>query len=147
MRWKSAILNGLVGAGVMSLLMAMARAKGRTLHLELLLGIAAGRAPEQGVLTFGIAIHLLLGALFGLLYAWVFERLLHHGGIAAGLVVALPHGILASLFLAFVPAFPEAVLTPSALGTVLLHLVFGAIVGGGYGHVPEERPWLARRTP
>jgi hypothetical protein len=155
MKVGRALGGGIVGTGAMSLLMAMARAKGMDVKLELMLGTFVGLEPGELALSLGIALQLLCGTLFALGYAWLFERVLHHGGMAAGLLLAIPHAVAAGLLLAVVPALhplvPERLPAPgpfvASLGSAgvvalfVLHLAFGAIVGGIYGHVKAERPW------
>ncbi len=158
MIWKKAVLYGFLGAGVKSLLMAMARTRGMNVDVELMLGTWVWLRPRHETITLGIALYLFLGALFGALYGWLFERVLHHGGMAAGILLAIPHTVLTGLLMALVPALhphvPELLPAPGAylssfgpagvIALLVLHLVFGAIVGGGYGHVCGERSWWPR---
>lgn len=156
MKVERALGSGIAGTAIVSLLVAMARAQGMDMSFELMLGTFAGLEPGELALTLGLALQLLAGSVLSLGYAWFFERVLHHGGIAAGLVLAVPHAVAAGLLLGLAPALhpliPERLPEPGlfwanlgAAGVIavfVLHLVFGAIVGAGYGHVKAERPWM-----
>jgi hypothetical protein len=158
MRWKRAVAFGVVGAAAMSVLMALARAVGMPVSLEMMLGTMTGAAPGPGPFVLGLATHLTMGGIFGLIYGWIFERI-HHGGAVVGVGIGLVHAVVAGLFMALLPTIhplmPDRMAPPGAfmsnlrvmgvLAQFVLHAVFGAIVGGGYGHASEERPFGALR--
>lgn len=155
MRSGKAILFGVLGAGAISVLTAVLRAFGKPISIELLLGTLTGLAPGGAAFGVGLVLHLLMGAAFGLFYALLFERVWSHGGAATGMLLAVIHssliGILIGLTPEFHPMVPERVSDPGPffanLGVVgvvtffVAHIAYGAIVGGGYGHVPTERQW------
>ena len=86
MKLNKAIVGGVLGAGVMSGTMAMARGMGTMVMVDLMMGAA-----------------------FAVAYAWLFERLAHRGRWTTGALV-------------------------------MLHVIFGAIVGGVYGDVRNPGP-------
>lgn len=155
MRPGRAILFGVLGAAAISLLTGAVRAAGVPISIEILLGTLTGLAPGGAAFGVGLAIHLVMGALFGLLYGYLFERVWDHGGATTGMLLAVIHssliGILIGLTPQFHPHVPERIADPGPffanLGVIgvttffLSHIVYGAIVGAGYGHVAAERQW------
>lgn len=155
MRAGRALLFGVLGAATISAVMALFRALGMPLSIELLLGTALGIAPGMTAFAVGLLMHLGMGALFGLLYGFLFERVLAHGGAPTGMLVAIPHGALIGVLLGMTPQFhpmvPERLADPGpyfanlGVAGVLVffaaHVLYGAILGAGYGHVAAERQW------
>lgn len=155
MRAGRAIVFGVLGAGAMSLVAALLRAAGVGWNLELLLGTVMGGAPSAQTFALGLAFHLLLGGLFGLAYGYLFERVWDHGGASTGMILAVIHAALIGMAVGLTPQFhpmvPEVLPDPGpffanagVFGVLTffgLHVLFGAIVGGGYGHVAAEREW------
>jgi hypothetical protein len=155
MKAARAIVFGVLGAGAISALEAVLRALGLPLNLELILGTLFGAAPGPMTFALGLGIHLAVGALFGLLYGYLFERVWDHGGASTGMILAVIHAALIGMFIGLAPQFhpliPEAVRDPGpffsnlgiagVVGFFALHLVYGAVVGAGYGHVEAEREW------
>lgn len=156
MKIGRAVLFGILGALAMSVVAFVLRAVGIPLRLEMLLGTATGMMPGTGAFLLGLAIHLTIGALFGLLYGWLFERVWNHGGAPIGILTAIPHSLFIGMIIGFMPQFhplvpkvmgePGPYFSGSAgwIGPVAffgLHLLYGAIVGGGYGHVVSEHQW------
>ena len=153
MKMSKAILGGVIGAVAMSLIMAMARAMGMKVMLEQMLGTMTGMMPSATTFGIGLAIHLMMGAAFGVIYGWVFEHVVHRGRWTAGALVALPHVLVVGLMMGAIPMIHPLMLSPmpapgvfmshlGGLGVVamiMLHLIFGAIVGGVYGDVRETR--------
>lgn len=155
MRPGKAILFGILGAAAISALTAVARAAGIPLSIEIILGTLTGLAPSGAAFGLGLLIHLVMGGLFGLLYGYLFEDVWVHGGPAIGVLTALIHaaliGILIGLTPQFHPLIPQRMPDPGPyfanLGTTAVltffgvHVVFGAIVGAGYGRVAAEHQW------
>jgi len=156
-----ALLGGLLGAAAMSVVMALCRLARIPVDLELLLGsFVLGELGFEAWLV-GVGIHLSLGALFGLLYAAIFERGMQRSGPAAGAAIGMLHAGIVGAVLAALPDVHPLVPTelPSpgayfvALGSsgvmlfVLLHLLFGGVVGAYYGPVESGRaPFAPRRA-
>jgi hypothetical protein len=155
MRPARALLFGILGAAAISAVMAVFRLLGLPLSIELLLGTAFGLTPGAGAFAVGLVLHLAIGGLFGLLYGYLFENVWVHGGAPVGILTAVPHtlfiGIITGMTPQFHPMVPERLPDPGPyfanLGVpgVLVffgaHLLYGAIMGAGYGHVSAERQW------
>jgi hypothetical protein len=155
MRPGRAILFGILGALAITIITAIVRAFGVPISIELLLGTLVGLMPGGAAFGVGLLIHLAIGGLFGLLYGYLFERVWDHGGAPTGMLLASLHALLIGIAIGLTPQFhplvPEVLPDPgpyfSGLGTVAVvtffvaHLVYGAIVGAGYGHVAAEHQW------
>lgn len=155
MRPARAILFGVLGAAAISIVCGLVRLAGLPIGIEMILGTLVGLPPGATAFAVGLLMHLGIGALFGLLYGALFERVLNHGGAPIGALTSIPHAALLGLFVGFTPSFHPAI--PSQLpdpgpyfshlhvgGVVvffLAHALYGAIVGAGYGHVAAERQW------
>jgi len=153
MKLNRAIVGGVLGAGLMSVIMAMARGMGMNVNLEQMLGTMTGMMPSGTTFAIGLAVHLMMGAAFAVAYAWLFEHVAHRGHWATGALVAIPHIVVAGLMMGVIPMIhplmPNPVPPPgvfmSALGPmgvgamVMLHLIFGAVVGGVYGDARHPR--------
>jgi hypothetical protein len=138
-KYGKAFGAGVLGAVVMTALMAMARAMGMPVNLEMVLGTMIGGAPS----------------LFALIYAVGFEYWTHRADWLVGLGFGVIHTLFSSVLLAMIPAMhplvPEQMPAPgpfmSNLGMMgvlaffMLHLIYGAIVGAMYGPVIHSR-WL-----
>ena len=155
MRSGRAILCGVLGAVAISVVSGLVRLAGLPLGIEMFLGTVAGMAPGGGAFAVGLLMHLVIGGLFGLFYGYLFEHVWSHGGAPTGVLLSILHASLLGFFLGFAPAIDPAI--PSQLadpGPYFAHLgaagviaffgahaLYGAIVGGGYGHVVSERQW------
>jgi hypothetical protein len=155
MRTGRAIVFGVVGAAAISVASAVFRAAGVPISMEMILGTLTGMEPSGAAFALGLVFHLAIGGLFGILYGYLFERVWAHGGASTGMILSVIHaaliGILIGLTPQFHPLVPQMVGDPGpffanagmigVLGFFLLHLVYGAIVGAGYGHVAAEHEW------
>jgi hypothetical protein len=155
MRIGRAIVFGFIGAAAISVASALLRVVGVPIGLEMVLGTLTGIEPSGTAFVIGLAMHLTIGVLFGILYAYLFERVWQHGGAGTGMLLSVIHaaliGILVGLTPQFHPLVPDVVPDPGpyfanggilgVLGFFILHVVYGGIVGGGYGHVATERAW------
>lgn len=156
MRYARAILFGVFGAGAMSVVSAVLRAATVPVRIEMLLGTMTGLPPGTQAFLVGLLLHLAIGACFGLLYGALFERVWNHGGAFVGMLTTIPHSLFIGMLVGFTPQFhplvPNVIPEPGPyfareggwVGPVAffgLHLLYGAIVGGGYGHVVSEHEW------
>ena len=152
MKIGSAILGGIWGATVLSLLGVLLRGFGLPMKLELLMGSMFTHSTSPGTWLLGFVIHLAVGAVLALVYAAVFESI---GRASAGLGAAcgLVHASIAGLALALVPPLhplvPEVIPSPGplminlgeagVLAFVALHIVYGTIVGWMYAPAHHAR--------
>lgn len=155
MRIGRAIVFGVLGAAAISVASVALRAGGLPIRLELLLGTATGLPPGNTAFAVGLVMHLVIGGLFGLLYGWLFERVWDHGGAATGAILAVIHSALIGMAVGLTPHLhplvPEQIRDPGpyfsnagvagVIAFFAIHILYGAIVGGGYGHVAAEREW------
>jgi len=148
------LLSGVLGAVAMSATMFLIRQLGEDVSLELLLGsIFTGVTSVSPWLT-GFMLHIVMGALMGLLYAIIFEIVESSGPLTGG-GLGLAHGLMAGLFMSGITAMnplslgsssPGPFLTHMKYGPViflLVHLIYGMTVGLVYGrplHKPQLRP-------
>jgi hypothetical protein len=155
MRASRAILYGVLGAGAISAASVILRTIGVPIRLELILGTAFGMHPGPTAFALGLAMHLAIGGAFGLLYGWLFDIVWLHGGAFTGRILGTLHAALVGMAVGLTPQFhpliPEVLSDPGPFfanaGTAgvisffAMHILFGAIVGAGYGHVATEREW------
>lgn len=155
MKTARAIGFGILGACAVSATSAVLRAAGIPIRLELLLGTVLGAVPEDHAFAVGLPVHLVAGGAFGLLYGWLFERVWDHGGASTGMILGVIHGACVGMFVGLTPmlrpAMPYAIPDPGpffanagvsgVVGFFGLHVLYGAIVGAGYGHVAAEKEW------
>ncbi len=141
---------GVVGAIVMSIIMAMARAMGMQAQLEMLLGTMI-MPPGQGAFWLGMMMHLMMGGIFGLVYAWGFTAI-HRTGWTTGLAFGAVHSIAAGVFMGIIPMMHPRIPPMQAPGffmanlgmmgvvaEVMLHLIYGAVVGAIYAGASTPR--------
>lgn len=152
---RRAITYGVLGAAAISVVSAGMRTVGVPIRLELLLGTLLGIQPGASAFVVGLAMHLAIGGAFGLLYGWLFETVWDHGGAGVGMILGVVHASLIGMAVGLTPQFhpmvPELIADPGpffanvgTLGVMTFfgaHIVYGAIVGHGYGHVASERQW------
>lgn len=155
MKSGKALMFGVLGAAAISALSAVLRLLGLPINLELMLGTLTGAEPSAATFMLGLGIHLAVGALFGLLYGWLFERVWDHGGASTGMILGVIHAAIIGMAVGLAPQFhpliPERMSEPGpffgnlgivgVVGFFALHLVYGAVVGAGYGHVAAEHEW------
>lgn len=147
MKHGHAFLAGVVAGVLVSAFSAVARALGVPVHFELLLGTILGHPPSLWTWLGGLAAHLVLAGLIGLVYGWAFETLSGRADWRVGLVFGVVHAVVVGLLLWMVPAVhplvPERIPAPGAflsragvVGVLLelaLHMMYGAVVGALYG--------------
>jgi Na+(H+)/acetate symporter ActP len=160
MRVRRAFAYGVLGAAAISLVSVGLRALGLPIRLEILLGTSVGLQPNLASFMLGLAMHLAIGGAFGLLYGWLFERVWNHGGASTGMILGVIHAALIGMAVGLTPQFhplvPERLPDPGpffansgTLGVLAFfgaHILYGAIVGHGYGHVAAEHDWAPLTT-
>ena len=153
MKAGQAFLAGAVGAAVMSLFLWMARTMmGIPANLETMMGTMVAD-PSTTAWLIGFMIHLMLSGAIALRYAWGLENVTHRSGWLTGVSFSVIHIVIAGVFMGVIPMMhprmPNPISPPGAfmanLGTmgiaafVMLHVVYGAIVGAMYGPVMHPR--------
>lgn len=148
MKAGRAFLAGVIGGAVMSVGLAMGRAMGMPANLEMMQGTMF-LPPGTTAFVVGLMMHLMISGLIALIYAWGFENVTHRAGWLVGVGFALIHTLIAGMVMGMMPMMhpmmPEQMPSPGyfmsnlgAMGVVaevMLHLIYGAIVGGMYGAV------------
>jgi hypothetical protein len=146
--WGNAIIAGLTGTVAMTVLMYMAKAMGIPMDMPRTLGLMFTRpGNKMGTYIVGLMAHFMNGVIFAVLYAVLFAAL----GLAGwtwGLVFGAAHGIMAGFIMGMIslvhpnmgpgkelPApglFAKDISPMAPAGLIMLHLVYGAIVGAVY---------------
>jgi len=148
MNFGLGFLAGLIGGAAMTLILSIARQAGAgALDLELKIGSLVTKDLTSKAWMIGLAIHLLMSGLIGLLYALGFEYVTRKAtwliGVGFGLVHAIIGGLLLSTMRDLNPlmrgglvrapgAFASNLGRSSIVWFVMAHLIYGAIVGAVY---------------
>jgi len=152
MKTRRAVVGGLIGGLALSAFGAVARATGIPVQLELLLGTIIVPTAGATAVVVGFAAHLAVSIAIALLYAAGFERWARRGGWTVGLAFSLVHTAISGAVIGLVPyvhpRVPGMLPAPGpylahlgavAIGcSVLMHAVYGIIVGAVYGDVESE---------
>ena len=148
-----AVFAGILGALAMSLTMFLLRLNGINVNLEAILGSIFPPPAWLSPWAQGILIHFTVGIVAGLVYAALFEMAVQKSGPVVGAGLGLCHGLLAGLMMSGIPAMNPLTLDMSAprpflqglsygpFVFLLLHILFGAVVGTAYGS-PLQKPHL-----
>ncbi len=145
-------MAGIAGGAVMSVLLAMARAMGMPARLEMMMGTMF-MEPGTAAYIVGLVMHLMISGLIALIYAWGFENVTHRAGAGMGMAFSIIHIIIGGIFMAMMPmmhprippmdapgAFMSNLGAVGVIAFIVLHLIYGAIVGAIYAPVlhPER---------
>jgi hypothetical protein len=160
MRIGLAFWAGVIGGAVMILIMIIARATGLTeMNMVMALGSMITQETTAETWALGFVMHLVISGLIALIYAAVFEAI-RRSNWFLGLIGGAIHAVIAGFVLLWMPAvhplMPDTIAAPGALainygtGTtvafVILHLIYGMIVGGIYLPVHVPRLETVERT-
>ncbi|MFW6154194.1 MAG: hypothetical protein ACOC95_03160 [Planctomycetota bacterium] len=141
---------GVFGGLTLTVLLTLARLVGMTgMNLSMMMGAMFTQQFSVATWLLGFLVHLVVSGLIGIVYAWIF-KLWGPANWWHGLVIAIPHTLIAGLFLLAVPAINPAVPellpapgfmgaaygAPSVVGFIILHLVYGTLVGVIYHGKP-----------
>jgi hypothetical protein len=153
MNWGKAFLAGVIGGAVITILMILARLMGMTtMNLEMALGSMMTRNLNESTWLLGLVIHLLVSGLIAWAYMFGFEYVTHRSNWMMGVGFAVLHTIIAGLFMGMIGSLHPLMTPPPAtegllmapgyfaanfgtitlLAFILLHLIYGAIVGAFY---------------
>lgn len=161
MKAGRAFLAGVVGGAAMTALMWMARTMiGMPANLEMMLGTMVAD-PGTTAWMIGFVMHLMISGAIALMYAWGFENVTHRAGWTTGATFSVVHIVIAGLVMGMMPMMhprmPSPISPPgffmSNLGMmgivalVMLHVVYGAIVGAMYGPVLHSHTDSAHGRP
>ncbi len=146
----TAVLAGLIATLVMTLMMYLANGMGMVkMDMPLMLGTIVAE-PGGTARLIGLGIHLVMGVIFALIYAAVWSGTGIAPSAGTGLLFGAVHGIAAGVMMGAIPvmhprmsatASPggKTVLSPGmfalnygvmgAAGVIMLHLVYGLVVG------------------
>lgn len=160
--WALAFFAGVVGAVIMTILFAVGRAVDIPFNLAMILGSWVTLEVGVGTWILGFVMHVILGGLFGMIYASFFHGW-RRADWMAGIALSIPHIVIAGFFFWVLPyvhgAIPEHPAFPYLgflawnyggwvfLELIVLHLIYGAVVGEIYRERPArivDEP--ARRT-
>ena len=133
---KKAIVAGLAGTAVMTALMLMAPMMGMPpMNIGKMLGSMMG-----GITTLGWVAHFMIGTVLAVIYAALFASRLPGPPALRGMLFGLAPWLLAQV--AVMPMMGAGFFSGSAVvasGSLMGHLVFGAVVGAVYGRGHSSR--------
>jgi hypothetical protein len=149
MDWGSAIVAGVVATAVMTILMYLGKIMGMPMDMLRMLGLMFVGPGSGAVTILGLVAHVMMGVVFAIIYVLLFNLF----GIAPswqwGAIFGAVHGVLAGLAFGMMPALHprmgdgEELSAPGLFGrnlgaivpagVILLHVIFGAVVGWVYG--------------
>lgn len=136
---------GVLGAFMMSVLLALARWVGLTeFNFPMFLGTMITHEFTATTFFLGLAWHLFNGGVFGVIYGGIFKAS-GEASAGRGTLLGFVHWLAFSLFMAgspgFHPLIPSELVAPgffainygviTAVSALCLHLIFGYIVGNG----------------
>jgi hypothetical protein len=140
----SALFAGVVAGGVAAIACAVGRSRGLLADSEMMMETALVSRSASLAWLAGATMSVAVSGFVGVAYAVGFEYAIFRTGFGAGVLLAVVHTVISGLALAALPAvhpgirslqWPAPGVFKSNLGTldtsvfVLVHLLFGAIVG------------------
>ncbi|MBI3958581.1 MAG: hypothetical protein HY328_07215 [Chloroflexi bacterium] len=142
-----AIVAGLAGTIVMSMLMAVAPMMGMP-KMDIV-GILGSMFSKQGNTMIGWVMHLIMGIIFGLIYALLWNSGIGTATLVGGLIFGVVHWLVVGLMMGGVPMMHAGVKAGTVkapgiymmnnggmmafVGGLVGHAVFGLVVGLVYG--------------
>jgi hypothetical protein len=142
--FASASFAGIVAGAVVAILWIAGRSRGLLTDSEMMMGSALVSRSQSLVWLAGAGMSVAISGLMGVAYALGFEYVTRQTGLGAAVLLAVVHTVASGLALAALPAvhplmrclmspapgvFKSNLGVPDASAFVLLHLLFGAIVG------------------
>lgn len=130
----NAVLAGLVGTAVMTALIYVGPMMGMP-RMDMLGMLGTMLTPNRGAAYgIGAVMHFAMGAVFAIVYAWLWSLGVGAPEWTSGLVFGLIHGVVAAavmpVMLRMHPRPPEMTLGAIAiLGLLMGHAAFGIVVG------------------
>lgn len=131
-----AVISGLIATGVMTLLMMAAPMMGMPkMDMPALLGSMFG-AP--GSRMMGLAMHFMMGAIFGVLYAVLFSAVTGTSLILLGVVFGVVHWLIAGAMTGMMPVMHAGIKSGEVQAPGIFMTKLGGMmgfIGGLMGHV------------
>ena len=142
-----AIIAGLAGTVVFSMLMMLGPMMGMP-KMEIWAMLGSMFNPK-GNLTLGWILHLMMGAIFGIIYAYLWSIGVGSVTLLSGAIFGLVHFLIIGLMMGLMPMLHAGmksgdVTSPGFfmlnagimgfMGGLLLHIIFGIIVAWVYGY-------------
>ncbi len=141
-----AMMGGAIGAVAVTIYNLILRYLGMHIDLEMILGTIFGGMPSPGMWWIGFGIHVIVGMIFGIIYAFFFELGTRRTGWAAGLKIGVLHtfiaGFLYGLFPVISPVIPYYLPAPGyfmahdgfpyIIAFIGMYMLFGIIMGLTY---------------
>lgn len=156
--WSQAILAGFIATALMTIAMYAGKIMGLSMDMPRAVGLmfVDEYHKPRDIYGLGFAVHFALGILFGIVYALLFHLFGAGTDISAtaawGIALGALQGLALGAALGFMPAVHPrvgegAVISPPGffgrnygvsmpVGLVVLHIIFGAVVGVVYGTAP-----------
>ncbi|MDF1521818.1 MAG: hypothetical protein P1P87_03240, partial [Trueperaceae bacterium] len=138
MNVSAALLAGVLGTVVMTMLMLMAPRMGMPkMDMTGMLGTMVV-PPGGAAQALGAAMHVMMGAVLAIVYALLWSWGLGSPNWAGGVALGLAHGVVAAVMMPAItrmhPRKPESEGGAMAVVGILMgHLVFGLVVAWTYG--------------
>jgi hypothetical protein len=126
-----AFVAGIAGALVMALITIGFSSAGLPLHVDARLASLLG----SDVSAIGFVVRLVVGGALGLVYASIFEYVMHQSGIGVGMLLGACNTIIAGFVWAALGgpgAFWDLAGPYGVMVLFVSHLVYGGVVGGVY---------------
>lgn len=137
-----AIIAGVIGTIVISILMAMSPKMGMPeMNMPKMLGSMFGLPPNMAM---GWVIHLMMGSIFALIYAYLWSAGLGTASVGSGLLFGLVHWLVVGLVMGMMPMMHAGIKSGEVpepgvymlkdggamgfMGGLVGHLVFGLVV-------------------
>lgn len=132
----AAVIAGLLGTAVMTLLMTMAPMMGMP-KMDIMNMLGTMVTEGENARLVGGLIHFVMGAIFGLIYAFLWSSVIGSPTLVWGLVFGLVHGVITMVTMPMMmnmhprpPKMEGGMMT--AVGQLLGHAVFGIVVALTY---------------
>ncbi len=147
MNYGRAFMAGVVGGAVMTAIITLVRVMGMMdVNLSMMEGSMVAGSTGPAVWLMGFIMHLIISGLIALAYAAGFEYVTQRAGWGVGIAFSLIHILIAGMVFGMVPMMhpliPEQMPAPGlfmsnkgvmgVLAFAMLHMIYGAIVGGLY---------------
>lgn len=148
MDWGSAIWVGILATLVMTVLMYAGKAMGMSMDMPRMLGSMVADPESSVAVALGLVVHFMMGVVFAIVYVLLFDAFGIEPSWLWGSVFGVIHGVIAGVAMGMMPAmhprmgpgkelpspglFGRKLSAMAPVGIIVLHIIFGAVVGGIY---------------